>query len=154
MNQKLSIIAIFLLVALSFVNAIPLHKRVTTFAPCPSGEGAANPTTVSIQPDPPIRGGTAMIIISGTLNTGTIDPGSAVVIRTVDNTGTTIGTPFVADLCSLDGATCPIPTGASFSITLNQLQVPATLPQTYSLVVGIVDASNNTLTCALGTING
>ena len=150
------IILLILLVTYSFVNAIPhrLDKRVTTFVPCASGAGSANPITVTLQPDPPPRGGSVIIIVSGTLNTGTIDTGSTINFQTFDTTGSG-GPIYSVDLCTLQGATCPFQTGSAFSLTFAPVPVSANLPTTYTTVIWIMDAANTTVVaCASGTITG
>jgi hypothetical protein len=143
------IFAIILLATLSIVNATPLHKRATTFVICPSG--SPNTVTVSIQPDPPVSNSNLIITVSGTLTTGTINTGSLFSFQAIDSSGTA-DTPVTVDICSASGITCPIATGDSFSIVNT---VPTgTLTGTYTLVVGILDATGAVLACSMGTITG
>src|SRR4051794_36702723 len=113
--MKQNLILVFVLLALlSIVNAIPLHKRVTTFVPCP--KGSPNAITVTIKPDPPAAGGQTLFSVSGTVTTGTIEQGAQLVVGAVDTAGTNLFTPIVMDFCTVDGF-CPVPTGNSFSVT-------------------------------------
>ena len=148
------IILVTLLVTFSLVNAIPfrLHKRATTFAPCPSG----SPTvlTISFQPDPPTPSTTELFTISGTA-ANEFDQGATFVLELVDTSGNIINPPIpvVQDLCSALGDTCPITVGSPFTAT-GQLTMPDTLPPQYNIFIAIMDASNNTLACSIGTVTG
>src|SRR5688500_11194931 len=123
------IFAIILLATLSMINAIPhqLHKRVTTFVPCP--EGSLNVISVQLQPDPPVSDSTLTIMITGTLTSGNIAPGSLLNVGAVDNAGTLIGTAGTLDICT--AIACPVTTGQSF--VLMAAFPTKTLPEPYNL---------------------
>jgi hypothetical protein len=146
--------AVILLTTLSIVNAFPhhqLHKRATVFAPCPTG--SPTPLTVTIQPDPPVAGGTLMFTISGT-PASEITPGSMFVIQAFDNTGAALGEPATVDFCTIQGVpSCPLPAQTAFSVIL-QFPLANTLPATYSIAVNLSDGTGATLACSLGTITG
>jgi hypothetical protein len=144
------IFAIILLTTLSMVNAFPhqLDKRATTFVTCPSG--SPNQINVSIQPDPPVSNSSLLITVSGTLTTGTIDPGSQFVFRVLDDSGAK-GDPYTMDICTAKGITCPMTTGTSFSIVNN---VPTGTLGMYTIFVFILDSAANILACSMGTVNG
>jgi hypothetical protein len=145
------IFAIILLATFSMVNAIPyqLHKRATTFVPCPSG--SQNSITVTIQPDPPISNGELLITVSGTLTSGTIDTGSQFVFQAFNKAGEG-GTPTTVDICSKSENICPIVTGNSFSI-VNKVTT-GTLTGTYTIAVSILNATGAVLACSIGTVTG
>ena len=148
MKQNL-ILVVILLATLSMVNAIlhQLHKRATTFGPCLTG--SPNAISVSIQPDPPVAGGTEIFTVSGTLKTGSITTGSKLVVFTLDSNGNILGDTAIFDICGTPGMTCPTNT---FSI-ITKVQF-GTVPPTYSIVVQILDPSNSVLACSMGTITG
>ena len=151
MNRNLIFtIIVILLATLSMVNAIPhqLHKRATTFVPCTTG--SPNKLAVSIQPDPPVPNGQLLVTVSGTLTTGTIAAGSKIIYQAFDNTGAPLSDQLSSDICS--GATCPLEAGTSFSIT-NKFQT-GYFPATYTIAVGIADATGAALACYIGTITG
>ena len=134
------------------VNAIPhqLHKRATTFVPCTTG--SPNKLAVSIQPDPPVPNGQLIITVSGTLTTGTIAAGSKIVYQAFDSASAPLGDQFTADICTLSGITCPLGPGSSFSIA--GTFPTGTFPATYTIAVGVGDATGAVLACYMGTVTG
>jgi hypothetical protein len=147
--KKFFIFAIILLVTLSIVNAVPyslLHKRVTTFMPCPVGF-YPNPIKVSIQPDPPVSGTPLLVNVTGTLTEDyTIEAGTLLSFVALD-----VFDPIYVDFCTLNGITCPIPPGGSFSAVAS-FDLTGTLPAKYTIVVTIQVIIP--IACAMGEVTG
>jgi hypothetical protein len=146
MNRNFSLVFI-LLATLSIVNAIPFHKRDTTFVPCP-GDPPKNPLTVSVVPDPLVPGQNATYSVSGVLDPPA-DTGSLLIIRFYDSAEQEIGEPFVMDLCATN--TCPL----SNIETTAEVPVPAELPEQYIIVVGVgVPDTKSISGCAAAAVGG
>ena len=142
MNRNFSLIFV-LLAILSIVNAIP-HKRATTFQPCTDG----NPLDVTISPDPLVPGGSAEFSVSGKVTPPAM-PGSAISIAFLDSAaGAALATPFVLDLCKINGLTCPL---SEFSAH-GPVNVPANLPTSYTIVVAFFDSAGTKINCELAYV--
>jgi hypothetical protein len=144
MNRNFSLVFI-LLATLSIVNAIPFHKRDTTFMPCP-GDSSKSPLTVTIAPDPLVPGQTARYTVSGALDPPA-DSDSRLVIRFTDTAKQPIGESFVMDICA--AYTCPL---SNIETTLD-IPVPAELPEQYVNVVAVADPKS-ILGCAIAAVGG
>jgi len=158
--MKQSIIFVFiLLVTLSVVNAIPhnLYKRQnggggdgkTKFLPCPKGD----PLTVEMSPNPAEPGKEGTYKISGEL-TETIPEGSILFIAFVDPSSKPaklIGNPFIQELCDSDNVKCPVDGGTSFRTKVNYT-TPNDLPDSYVIIVAVVDPDKRLLGCAYAAV--
>jgi len=150
MKQNL-ILVVILLATLLMVNATPhqLRKRVTTFGACPPDPTDTGPApgvlTVSISPDPPVAGQDCIATIGAAFPVDTPDQ---LVIASIDATGT--ATPLIppVDICTSTGVTCPT---SALNMTATIPIDPATTG-TFMIAVGILDATNATIGCAVGTV--
>jgi len=148
------ILVFILLVTLSTVNAIPhqLLRRVTTFQPCPDGQGA--PLNVIVTPDPPKAGDTASFDVSGNANED-INDDAIMAIGFVDLSSDQpklVGEPFVQQICS--GIKCPVRSGTSFEAKAEQVPVPK-VTEPFGIVVGVGSPKNNAPSnCALAVVGG
>nr|CAG8682376.1 4344_t:CDS:1 [Entrophospora candida] len=128
------IFAFLLLATLSMVvNAIPhqLLKRTTAFNQCPpttSGEQPPPQLNVVLSSDPVIPGQTDSFTISGTLSRPVTD-GDITAVVFIDP---------VAKAPISDPTSAPADPKTPFSQVLN-VNVPATLPDPYSILVGVVN---------------
>ena len=149
--MKRDFIFVFILLAiLSMVNAIPhqLHKRDTTFVQCPkTDENVASLLTVIVSPDPPVAGQTATYTISGELAKAA-PLGSELRIGFFDLEAKLIGVPTITDLCSK--VECPT---SSISI-VEQVTIPAALPDAYASAVLIIDLDKIRYGCAVAAVGG
>jgi len=149
------ILVFILLVTLSTVNAIPhqLLRRVTTFQPCPDGQGA--PLNVIVTPDPPKAGDTAAFDVSGTANE-VINNDAVLAIGFVNLSSdppTLVGEPFTQQICS-GNVKCPVQSGTSFEAKAEQVPVPK-VSEPFGIIVAVGSPESKTPSnCALAVVGG
>jgi hypothetical protein len=144
MNRNFSIVFI-LLVTLSIVNAIPFHKRATTFSKCPDPPDV-NPLTVTADPDL-APGQTSKFAISGKL-IPPAEQGSVLAIMFFGPDGQLVGEPIGQDICSTN--TCPLDT----IDTTADVPVPKELPAKSISVVAVGIPEGALSGCAFAPVGG
>nr|CAG8633764.1 7122_t:CDS:1 [Entrophospora candida] len=143
------IFAFLLLATLSMVvNAIPhqLLKRTTSFNKCPPLPSGKQPPllTVVLSPDPVVTGQTDNFTISGTLSRPVADG---------DLTGAGFFDP-VAKIVLGEPTIAHTDPKTPFSQVLN-LDVPATLPTPYGIMVGVGNLdTQDVIGCAFSIVGG
>ncbi|CAG8657085.1 6836_t:CDS:1 [Ambispora gerdemannii] len=137
--MKTNFLFVFALLAMiCIVNAIPhqLHKRTTTFGPCPVLLPLVE-LSVTISPDPLVSGKTATFFVKGELTS----PATKDFLIYVQIAG--MDPPFYSK----------IPLGTTVNVVL-EVPVPANLPADYGIQVDIVDTKTATpVACAFAVVS-
>jgi hypothetical protein len=146
MNRNF-IFVFILLATFSIVNAIPLQKRETVFGKCPPIPQLPiqpDQISVSISPDPVVPGQDDTFTVSGTLSKEITDE-YKLVIGFADLTGKSYAV-YVEDLP-------PTKPKTPFNVVKTEA-VPADLPGSYAIGVGVAKLSNppDVIGCALAVV--
>ncbi|CAG8737277.1 9384_t:CDS:1, partial [Funneliformis mosseae] len=136
------------------VNAIPHQlpqKRAPIFRVCHSDTGSPSPATISvvIDPDPVIPGKPNTFTVTGTVESDITDQTQLIAFYTDTTTKADIGEVYYIPICT--GNACPIKAKTQFTVKAT-LDTPETLPNPYSIVVGIVDQPGTILACTAANI--
>ncbi|KAF0527773.1 hypothetical protein F8M41_013466 [Gigaspora margarita] len=146
------IFVFILLATLTIINAIPLHKRATSFGPCPNVQDTF---TVTMSPDPLISPHLTTITIAGEETSGRIINPLASLVITIGDV-VPVQPPSVSPVCN--STDCP---GSKVAQTVTFL-LNATLPPSYQIVLSVGNINTSSpqmefindeiLACALATV--